>query len=284
MPGDPVEPVAFDVDAMIRLPKPRIVLGVIQIATDTVMDSEGPAMAALLNKRSTSAGVGRIELRMTKIAMASENICADTYNQCYANGSMGSALASLQLPRGYTTAYGFSCTSLSFTIGKERLEKLMPPGAVWSDMWQGVLAAMASVTTARGGKRVAMLTPYIAEVADNNAAKMRDHGYTVVRRLDFGFTEDAITASISPDSLADAASTLAGTEGDVDVVFIGCSAFRACEPGFITALEARLQAQQKATARGPAVITSTQAFLWHMLRHTGGNDQLEEYGELFRTC
>ena len=39
------------------------------------------------------------------------------------------------------------------------------------------------------------------------------------------------------------------------VVVIGCSGFRACQPDFLDALEQRL---------GKPVVTSTQAFLWHM--------------------
>ena len=39
------------------------------------------------------------------------------------------------------------------------------------------------------------------------------------------------------------------------VVVIGCSGFRACQPNFLDPLERRL---------GKPVVTSTQAFLWHM--------------------
>ena len=60
----------------------------------------------------------------------------------------------------------------------------------------------------------------------------------------------------------------------VDAVIVGCSAFRACIPGFIDHLEE--------VAGGIPVVTSTQAILWDTLRLAGIKDTVDEYGTLFK--
>ena len=62
---------------------------------------------------------------------------------------------------------------------------------------------------------------------------------------------------------------------EADAVVVGCSAFRAAESGFIDELEAEL---------GKPVVTSTQAFMWSMLRMAGVRDRIGGYGALFSRC
>ena len=59
---------------------------------------------------------------------------------------------------------------------------------------------------------------------------------------------------------------------EAEALVVGCSALRACGPGFIDELEA---------AVGKPVVTSTQAFLWRMLRLAGVDDRIDGYGTLF---
>jgi maleate isomerase len=59
---------------------------------------------------------------------------------------------------------------------------------------------------------------------------------------------------------------------ETQLILIGCRAFRVCQPGFISELEIIL---------GKPVITSTQAYIWRMLRLAGINDQIDGYGRLF---
>jgi len=62
---------------------------------------------------------------------------------------------------------------------------------------------------------------------------------------------------------------------EADAIVIGCSAFRVCEQHFIDNLE---------NVVGKPVITSTQAFLWKMLRTAGVQTRISGYGQLFSRC
>jgi len=82
--------------------------------------------------------------------------------------------------------------------------------------------------------------------------------------------KDELTARVTPDCISDWVEALVSDEADA--VIIGCSAFRVCSPGYIDALERRIQ---------KPVITSTQAFMWSMVRAAGVEDQISGYGALF---
>lgn len=85
-----------------------------------------------------------------------------------------------------------------------------------------------------------------------------------------GLTHDSMTDKVSPGTISEWA--VAVDCDDAECVVVGCSALRACGPGFIDELEATL---------GKPVVTSTQAFLWRMLRLAGIKDQISGYGALF---
>ena len=107
------------------------------------------------------------------------------------------------------------------------------------------------------------------DLADRNAAMLEAQGLRVVSRATMGLDRDELTTAVEPASIA--AWCRATDVPDADAVVIGCSAFRACEAGFIDALEADL---------GKPVVTSTQAFMWHMLRLAGVDDPIPGYGRL----
>lgn len=256
----------------VRIPAPllrlatddRAVLGVIQIATDMVMDLEGSLLVSNLPQ---------VTIRHAKIAFDAEEICADTYERAYDSGAIKAAVASLRWPEknksggDYTTMWGISCTSMSFILG-DRLKSCFPEGAPLTNMWQGVLQALRAV----GAKKLAVLTPYIEAVSQKNEQLLAEEGFEIVASVSLGLTRDLETTAVPPEYLAEC-STLLAARGEVDAVFIGCSAFRACMPNFISQLEEKLG--------GPCVITSTQAFLWHMLRCAGIRDPVQGYGRLF---
>merc|ERR1712086_932908 len=89
-------------------PPARAVLGVVQIATDLVMDIEGALLIAQLDL---------VEIRFTKIAFEEEQICSETYMKAYESGAISTAISSLSLPAlhpqtglPYVTQWGISCT------------------------------------------------------------------------------------------------------------------------------------------------------------------------------
>jgi len=250
----------------IRFSKPpRAVLGIIQIATDLVMDTEGSLLVAQLPG---------VEIRHAKIAFEEEEICAATYDQAYEQGAIHAAVNTLQWPERnlqggeYITVWGMSCTSISFILGPDKVKSCFPDGATTTDMWTSVLKALRCLEATK----LAVLTPYQAEVSSKNEQLLKDEGFDVVATMSLGLTRDVETSAVAPDFIEECATKLAA-ESSADALFIGCSAFRACTPGFITDLEAKL---------GIPVVTSTQAFLWHVLRTALVEDSLDGYGKLFR--
>lgn len=245
-------------------PRERAVLGVVQIATDIVLEMEGAQL--LVNFPG-------VNIRFAKIAFDSEDICAATYEAALASGAIATAGRSLCLPKDYVTVWGVACTSLSFLLGRDRLAAELPLGdKPLVTMWDAVCAAL----NALGAKRLVVLTPYINEVHDRNIELLEREGFEVLASMALGLSTDMQTSSVEPGSISDCAvaalSAAADADTSADAVFIGCSAFRACQPGFISELELRL---------GLPVVTSTQAFLWLTLRVGGISEGIKGYGRLF---
>ena len=131
--------------------------------------------------------------------------------------------------------------------------------------------AQADALSALGVTKIALVTPYIQDLAERNAAMLESQGLSVVSHKTMGLTFDSMTDKVSKDTIkAWAASTDCE---EAQAVVIGCSAMRACEPGFIDELE---------QVHGKPVVTSTQAFMWSLLRAAGVEDQIDGYGILFR--
>ena len=229
---------------------PRAVLLAVQIPTDTVLDSEGPALIAKF------PGVW---LRMQKLAFETEAITPDTYERAAQNIA---AAAAMPLPQSEITAIGLSCTSMGFVLGPDQVNKQLRsacPHAKTTDMATAQVAALAEL----GVERVALVTPYIQELADKNAAMLEKVGITVVAHETMGLTHDSMTDKVSTATIKEWA--LAVDTEEAQALVIGCSAMRACQPGFIDELEAVI---------GKPVVTSTQAFLWKLLRVAGIRDQI----------
>ena len=262
-----------------------------------------------------------------------------------------------------------ACTSFSFTLGPERIDQQLSaacPNAKVTDMARAQAGAIAAL----GACRVALLTPYIGAMADKNAemleaggeakcsrrrtalpralglARVRAAafqltrlaaagGVTVVSRATMLLERDEQTTAVLPACIAEWAAAVDCAEAEV--VVIGCSAFRACEYGFIDELVRprprcppllRRQLRQDSPPRGQLVgvrgaslslargggsrrflegrgvpptvplislhalqnwqelqlgkpvVTSTQAFMWSMLRTAGVDDQIKGYGKL----
>lgn len=141
------------------------------------------------------------------------------------------------------------------------------PNAKATDMARAQLAALHTL----GASRVALVTPYIQDLAERNAAMLESGGVSVVSHQTMGLTHDSMTDKVSKETIK---AWVAATDcDDADTIVIGCSAMRACEPGFIDEVEA---------LHGKPVVTSTQAFMWSLLRSAGVHDQIDGYGKLFK--
>ena len=235
-------------------PALRATLGCIQLPTDLTLDEEGPALMAR---------VPDVRLRLQKVALDGERLDLENYST--GRGRIEQAARSL---RPGVDVIGLACTSLAFTLGIDAVQaelKAGQPGAKVTDMATAALAALEWL----GARRLAILTPYLDELHDRNLELFRSAGYEVVADHNLGLATDAEITAISQESLMDCA--IHADHADADVLFLGCSAFRACTPGFLDTLEERL---------GKPVLSSQQAFLWHLLRLAGIQDSIGGYGSL----
>jgi len=217
-----------------------------------------------------------VVLRLSKLRFPPEcggAITAETYHA--SKEQIGPAAAAL-LPcttdpsEPVVQAVGLSCTSMSFVLGtNEVARRLGPacPGAKTTDMASATVAALMAL----GISHVALLTPYIDDIASRNVAMLESCGLKVVNAINMRLEYDHETDKVTPDSILDWA--VAADHEDAEAVLIGCSALRACGPGWIDNAERAL---------GKPVVTSTQAFLWHLLRVAGVEDQIDGYGRLFK--
>jgi ectoine hydroxylase len=244
-------------ERMEREPPPRATLGCIQLPTDLTLDQEGPALV------SRFAGV---RVRFQKIVLEGDALDLENYGT--GRGAIQAAASTLR-PTGSMNVIGLACTSLAFALGREAVQaelRAAQPDAETTDMASAALAAMDQI----GARRPAVLTPYIDELHESNLELFEADGRRVVSHRNLGLRTDTEITALSPRSVAEAAAQVDVAEADV--VFIGCSAFRVCTPGFLDALEERL---------GKPVLSSQQVFLWHMLRLAGIQDRIGGYGSLF---
>lgn len=262
--GDQQSPQASGIQQAFRsiaFEHPRAVLLAVQVPGDTVLDSEGPALIA---------NFPGVWLRMQKLAFETEAITPDTSILTFERAAQNiAAAAAMPLPQSEITAIGLSCTSMSFVLGPDQVNKQLRsacPHAKTTDMATAQVAALVEL----GVERVALVTPYIQELADKNAAMLEKAGITVVAHETMGLTHDSMTDKVSTATIKEWA--LAVDTEEAQALVIGCSAMRACQPGFIDELEAVI---------GKPVVTSTQAFLWKLLRVAGIRDQISGYGTLF---
>jgi maleate isomerase len=131
----------------------------------------------------------------------------------------------------------------------------------------GIVQALRAV----GGRRLALITPYVAATNAMEVEFLTGHGFEVVADVALGLPSGADFVRMAPeDWLAVVRSTdLAG----VDCIFLSCTNIRVIEA--IDQLEAE---------HGLPVITSNQAGVWYTLRRLGLDQPVEGYGRLLREC
>ncbi len=169
------------------------------------------------------------------------------------------------------SAIGFGCTSAATLIGEDGVEKALHsahPGLAASNPISAARAAFESL----GAKRIAVVTPYTADVTAPIIRFFTDGGLEVSAVGSFLESSDHVVAKISEASVADGVRAMAA-QGGCDAVFVSCTSLRAF--GIIEALESEL---------GIPVVSSNLAFTWHLLRLAGVEDQLAGLGALMRTA
>ena len=158
------------------------------------------------------------------------------------------------LPRGLAfDAVGYGCTSGTAQIGAAKIAELVRDGVDTAHVTEPVSALIAACR-AMGITRLAMLSPYVADVSARLRAVLQEAGISTPVFGSFEEAEEQKVVRIDAQSVIRAATKLARS-GGVDAVFLSCTnlrTFAAIDP-----LE---------TATGLPVLSSNQVLIWDMLR------------------
>ncbi len=174
----------------------------------------------------------------------------------------------LILPGAELDVVAFGCTSASMVLGEQAVAERIHAARPRARATNPITAAFAAFE-ALGARRIAVLTPYRADVN----AIVRDYitakGYQVPVFGSFNEQDDAVVASIDGDSLRRAVRTIVAGR-DVDAVFVSCTSVRLLDT--VCEIEAET---------GLPVTSSNHALAWHCLRLAGVTARRPELGRLF---
>ncbi|MFK7752706.1 MAG: Asp/Glu racemase [Sedimentitalea sp.] len=153
-------------------------------------------------------------------------------------------------------AVGYGCTSGTAQIGQAQIGDLVRQGCDTQAV-SDPLSALVAACGALGLRRLAFLSPYVADVSDRLRAALGEHAIQTPVFGSFEEASEAQVARISPVSVQKAARDLAA-RGGVDGVFLSCTNLNTLS--VIEPLEAET---------GVAVLSSNQVLAWH-LAHLAG--------------
>jgi maleate isomerase len=180
---------------------------------------------------------------------------------------LAGSLAQL-LPGSALDVLAYACTSGTLLIGEQAVARALHsirPGLPVTTPLSAAVVAFRALSA----RRIALLTPYVAEINERLRAHFERSGVAVTRMGGFFNARDPEVARIAPQSIGAAAWALADA-ADIDLLFIACTALRAS--ALVPQLEAEL---------GIAVTTSNHAMAWHALRLAGIEDRTLGPGRLF---
>lgn len=176
--------------------------------------------------------------------------------------------ATLLPPEFGFNAIGYGCTSAATLIGEEGVTgaiQVAHPDMACSNPISAAVAAFQALDVSR----IAVVTPYTADVTAPIIEHFRDAGIDVENFGSFNESRDHVVAKISPESIAAGVREIVAATG-CDGVFISCTSLRTFT--IIGELEAEL---------GIAVVSSNLALSWHLLRLAGIDDTIPGLGRLF---
>ena len=191
----------------------------------------------------------------------------------YMSMAEAAARAAEELATAEPDVVVYGCTSGSIIGGDEAITRRI----------QGVVGMIPVVTTASavvealralGLNRIAVATPYVNFINEEERRYLEDHGFQVTRILGLGLGEgDMLERRMiqrQPPAVAYRIARESFTP-DSDGVFVSCTGFAALP--VIEQLEMDL---------GRPVVTSNQATFWAALRRAGLNDRMQGLGRLLR--
>lgn len=179
--------------------------------------------------------------------------------------------AAALFPTGFQfDAVGYGCTSGTAEIGADQVAANITSttqATCVTEPLSGLIAACMHL----GVRRLAVLSPYVAEVSSKLQNAVGAAGIATPVFGSFNVSTEATVVRIDRPSIEAAAVSLMDGS-DVDALFISCTNLRTLD--VIAPLEQRL---------GTPVLTSNQVLAWHMMRSAGVSPPEGAPGLLFKT-
>tara|TARA_Y100000389_G_scaffold186194_2_gene206297 strand:- start:244 stop:2130 length:1887 start_codon:yes stop_codon:yes gene_type:complete len=180
---------------------------------------------------------------------------------------------------GAIKVMSLACTSMSFILTPEVVHQELKLGydCITNDMATSLLKA-TKVAMAHGYCRIGLFTPYEEDVHQMNIDFLMNNDCNIVVNQCLGLKYDMDVSSISRSSIIECIRNMLFQQ-DIDLIIIGCSAFKVMKKNFIDELEKEF---------GKLFITSNQAMLWNALYLALDNNRYDEikqikgYGKLFQ--
>lgn len=234
-------------------PSTRKTLGLVVLQSDETLEQDARRIFG-----------PEVNLHFTRIPSGLE-VSRDSLSQMEAHLPQAASL----FPRGLAfDAVGYGCTSGTAQIGVDRIAELVQSGAQTLQVTQPVSALLAACE-ALGLRKLAILSPYVAEVSGQLRHVLARSGVDTPVFGSFEEAEEQKVARIDPASTHAAALELAGS-GDIDGVFLSCTNLRSLD--VIAPLE---------DALGLPVLSSNQVLCWHMAQLAGVPAVTCGFGRLF---
>lgn len=233
----------------------RPTVGLIVLASDETVESDlrrliPDATARLLHSRIPSAPT---------VGMATLSEMAKTLPD-----------AAALLPAAIDfAAIGYACTSGATVLGEDRVASMIR-AAHPSAKVTNPLTALKAAAAGLGIKRLALLSPYVAEVSNALITALEAAGIEIVRLISFDEENESAVARIAGASIQAGLKAAAAGAG-ADAVFASCTNLRAMD--VLEAAERDL---------GLPVLASNQVLAWHMQRLAGVGGALAGMGRLGR--
>lgn len=170
----------------------------------------------------------------------------------------GHLTASAKLfPAGLTfDVIGYGCTSASAQIGPDAVADKIRTGAPAHHVTEP-LSSLIAACQHLGASRVALLSPYIAQVSERLRVALAKADISTPAFGSFNVAKEASVVRIDAASIKSAATVLMA-DAEVDALFLSCTNLRTLET--IAPLEALL---------GKPVLASNQVLAWHMMQLAG---------------
>lgn len=178
-------------------------------------------------------------------------------------------VAAALLPREFAfDAIGYACTSAATLIGEDAVTAAIRTAHPTVACSNPITAAVAAFD-ALGVRRIGVVTPYTADVTTPIVDHFSRHGLDVVAAGSFLEPSDLVVACITEESIANGVRHVAASDS-CDAVFVSCTSLRTLR--ILETLEEQI---------GVPVVSSNQAFFWHLLRLAGVEDGFAGFGSLF---